>query len=122
VFGERQTGRHLLKFAWFKIERHVLVKDTASPDDPTLRLYWQTRTEKLKTDLSPSWQKIAKNQNYQCPVCGHTLFNDEELHQHHIQARKNNGPDMYKNYLLLHLYCHQKVTAQQLLMEKAEAR
>src|SRR5258708_6699657 len=122
VFGERQTGRHLLKFAWFKIERHVMVKGTASPDNPILKPYWQARNETLKTDLSSSWQKIAKNQNYKCPVYGQTLFNDEELHKHHIQARKDDGPDTYKNFLLLHLYCHQKVTAQQLMMEKAEAR
>lgn len=122
VFGERQTGRHLLKFAWFKIERHILVKGTASPDDPTLKPYWQKRNEKQKTELSSSWQKIAKNQNYKCPICGQTLFNDEELHKHHIIARKDNGPDTYKNYLLLHLYCHQQVTIQQRIDGKANAR
>lgn len=26
VFGDKQTGRYLLKFIWFPIERHVLVK------------------------------------------------------------------------------------------------
>jgi RNA-directed DNA polymerase len=112
VFGERQTGQHLLKFAWFKIERHILVKGRASPDDPTLKSYWQRRNERRKTDLTGSWQKIAKKQNYKCPVCGQTLFNDEELHCHHIQARKDGGPDTYKNFLLLHFYCHQKLTNQ----------
>jgi RNA-directed DNA polymerase len=112
VFGDKQTGIHLLKFAWFAIERHVLVKGHASPDDPTLRTYWQKRNEKQKSDLSPSWQKIARNQNYTCPVCGQTLFNDEELHKHHIQPRQENGPDTYRNYLLLHLYCHQRITSQ----------
>ncbi len=113
VFGERQTGKHLLKFAWFKIERHVLVRGTASPDDPKLTTYWKSRTEKLSPELAPSWQKIAKNQHYKCPICGQTLFNDEELHKHHIQARHSGGPDTYRNYLLLHLYCHQKITSQQ---------
>jgi RNA-directed DNA polymerase len=121
VFGERQTGQHILKFSWFKIERHVPVKGTASPDDPALKAYWQKRNERQVTDLTPSWQKIAKHQNYKCPVCGQTLLNDEELHQHHIQARKDNGPDTYKNYLLLHLYCHQKLTAQQQRMDRANA-
>src|SRR5258708_17888500 len=121
VFGERQTGQHLLKFAWFKIERHVLVKGNASPDDPTLRTHWQQRNQKLSTDLTPSWQKIAKNQNYKCPVCRQTLFNDEELHKHHIQSRKDDGPDTYKNYLLLHLYCHHKLTAQQIANDKSRS-
>ncbi len=78
VFGERQTGQHILKFSWFKIERHVPVKGNASPDDPALKAYWQKRNERQATDLTPSWQKIAKHQNYKCPVCGQTLFNDEE--------------------------------------------
>lgn len=112
VFGDKQTGQHLLKFAWFKIERHHLVKGTSSPDDPTLKVYWHKRAEKHSTDLTSSWQKIAKNQHFHCPVCGQTLFNDEALHKHHIQPRNDNGPETYKNYLLLHLYCHQKITLQ----------
>lgn len=39
VFGDKQTGSHLLKFRWFPIERHVLIRGAASPDDPTLRDY-----------------------------------------------------------------------------------
>ncbi len=66
VFGDRTTGRHLLKFTWFNIERHTLVKGNASPDDPALKTYWQKRNDKRKTDLSPSWRKIAKNQHYKC--------------------------------------------------------
>lgn len=46
VFGNKQTGRHLLKFSWFNIDRHVLVKGKSSPDDPSLKAYW------LKRDLS----------------------------------------------------------------------
>ncbi len=112
TFGDKQTGRYLQKFAWFAIERHVLVKGPASPDDPSLRIYWQKRREKHKSNLSLSWQNIAKNQNYTCPVCGQSLFNDEELHKHHIQPRRENGPDTYKNYPLLHLHWHQQLTAQ----------
>ena len=36
VFGDRDSGAYLLKFAWTKITRHTLVKGWASPDDPTL--------------------------------------------------------------------------------------
>ncbi len=32
-----------------KIERHVKVRGTASPDDPDLQEYWRLRSEKLKT-------------------------------------------------------------------------
>jgi RNA-directed DNA polymerase len=36
VFGDRDTGRYLVKFSWTPIVRHVMVKGTASPDDPAL--------------------------------------------------------------------------------------
>jgi RNA-directed DNA polymerase len=39
---------HLLKFSWFRIERHILVKGRSSPDDPNLKSYWQDR-EKAKS-------------------------------------------------------------------------
>ncbi len=47
VFGNKQTGKHLLKFSWFKISRPVLVKGKSSPDDPNLKEYWKNR-EKAK--------------------------------------------------------------------------
>src|SRR5579862_1150528 len=117
VFGNKRTGRYVLKFAWFKIERHIMVKGTSSPDDPSLKEYWKKRKEKEVSDLFPSWQKIAKKQNFKCPLCGQTLFNDEELHKHHIQPKSQNGAETYRNYVLVHLYCHQQITARQNKME-----
>ena len=40
VFGDRDSGAYLLKFAWTPITRHTLVKGWASPDDPALADYW----------------------------------------------------------------------------------
>jgi hypothetical protein len=40
VFGDRETGAYLVRFAWTKIIRHQLVKGIASPDDPALTDYW----------------------------------------------------------------------------------
>lgn len=111
VFGQKQTGQFLLKHSWFKIERHTLVRGTSSPDDPKLRQYWLERNKQKATDFTPSIQKIAQKQNHLCPLCGESLYNDEELHLHHIEPRKAGGKDRYDNYLLLHLYCHQQVTA-----------
>jgi RNA-directed DNA polymerase len=34
VFGDKAQGGYLLKFAWVKIERQVIVRGVASPDDP----------------------------------------------------------------------------------------
>ncbi len=108
VFGDKHTGSHLLKFRWFKIERHVLVRGTASRDDPALRAYWRDRDKAKATDLSPSKQRIARAQGYTCRTCGESLFNDEELHKHHIESRATGGKDSYDNLTLEHLYCHQQ--------------
>jgi len=45
VFGDKHTGWYLLKFSWFSIERHVLVRAHASPDDPRLHDYWERREQ-----------------------------------------------------------------------------
>jgi RNA-directed DNA polymerase len=43
VFGDRDSGVYLTKFASTKIVRHVLVHGGASPDDPALAEYWAER-------------------------------------------------------------------------------
>jgi RNA-directed DNA polymerase len=110
VFGSKHTGAYLLKYRWFPIQRHTLVKGYASPDDPNLRDYWRQRAQaKAKTELLPSRQKIAQKQGYVCPVCGETLLNEEVLQLHHKQPKAQGGDDSYGNLQLLHLYCHQQV-------------
>jgi len=84
----------------------VLIRGTASHDDPRLRDYWQTRAAAKAKDLTPSSQKIAQNQGYVCLVCGDSLFNGEEVHVHHKVPRARGGKDTYSNLRLVHLYCH----------------
>jgi RNA-directed DNA polymerase len=109
VFGDKQTGAYLLLFRWFKIERHILVRGTASPDDPRLRGYWDRRAAARAKDLRPSLQKITKDQGYVCSVCGETLFKDEEIQTHHLEPRSQGGRDSDTNLTLTHLYCHQQI-------------
>jgi len=111
VFGDKQTGGYLLKFRWFPIERHVLVKGKASPDDPKLRDYWMKRQAAKAKDLSFSKQKLAKRQKGRCPECGESLFNDEDVQVHHLLARYNGGKSTYSNLALVHLLCHQQIHA-----------
>jgi RNA-directed DNA polymerase len=47
VFGDRDSGAYLVKFSWTAIQRHVLVKGAASPDDPALAEYWASRRNKV---------------------------------------------------------------------------
>src|SRR5262249_11412549 len=70
VFGNKHTGRYLLKFSWFKIERHTPVRGTASPDDPSLREYWWSRQRVNLRHLSRSDVELADRQDWYCPVCG----------------------------------------------------
>ena len=109
VFGDTQTGSHLLKFRWFPIERHVLIRGAASPDDPTLRDYWRHRRQAHARNLSVSERKLATAQHGLCPVCGDSLFNDEELQTHHLTPRAQGGKDVYTNLTLVHLYCHHQI-------------
>jgi RNA-directed DNA polymerase len=112
VFGDKQTGGYLLKFSWFPIERHTLVKGTASPDDPKLKDYWKERQAAKARDLTSSKRKLAKRQEGRCAACGESLFNDEELQVHHLLARSKGGKDTYSNLALVHLLCHQYIHAQ----------
>jgi RNA-directed DNA polymerase len=111
TFGDKQTGAYLLKFSWFPIERHTLVKGTASPDDPRLKDYWTKRQAAKGKDLTISKQKLAKRQKGRCPECGESLFNDEEIQVHHLLARSRGGQTTYTNLALVHLLCHQHIHA-----------
>jgi hypothetical protein len=51
VFGDRDSGAYLIKFAWTKITRHTLVKGWASPDDPALTDYWAARRRRGRPPL-----------------------------------------------------------------------
>ena len=48
MFGDRDSGAYLARFSWTGIERHVMVKGAASPDDPALADYWAQRRTKAK--------------------------------------------------------------------------
>lgn len=112
VFGDKDTGQYLLKYSGFTIQRHPLVKGLSSPDDPDLREYWSKRNLEKSKILSPSHQKVAKKQGGKCPICGQSLFNNEELHLHHKKPRKDGGDNKYSNLQLVQLYCHQQIHAQ----------
>jgi len=108
VFGDKQTGAYLLKFKWFPIRRHILVKGTASPDDPSPREYWRHRATATATELSRSDRTIARSQHDVCRTCGESLCNEEDLHRHHVEPKRDGGKDAYDNLVLEHLYCHQQ--------------
>lgn len=109
VFGDKQSRRYLLKFSWTKIVRHTLVKGTASPDDPSLREYWENKMKAKANNWSPQVKRLAANQKYVCRLCGMSLFNEEEIQKHHVLPRKKGGKDNDANLTLVHLYCQQQI-------------
>ncbi len=111
VFGDFDSGIHLIKFTWFKIKRHVLVPGLSCPDDPNpeVQQWFKDKRKRQSQNYKSSVQKLAKNQNFVCPRCKESLFNGEILHTHHIIPKSQGGKDTYKNLQLVHLLCHQQI-------------
>ncbi len=74
VFGDRDSGAYLLKFAWTKIVRHTLVKGWASPDDPGLAGYWAARQRRSTPPLDRAGLRLLLAQRGRCPLCGGLLL------------------------------------------------
>jgi RNA-directed DNA polymerase len=74
VFGDRDSGAYLPKFAWTKIVRHYMVSGTASPDDPDLVQYWADRRRRSKPPLGNATLRLLKAQGGRCPLCGDYLL------------------------------------------------
>lgn len=78
VFGDRNSGAYLTKFAWTKIVRHVPVPGGASPDDPVLTEYWADRRRRKKTPpVDEHTARLLRSQGGRCPACGELLLHAE---------------------------------------------
>jgi RNA-directed DNA polymerase len=81
VFGDRDSGRYLTKFAWTKIVRHQLVIKGASVDDPALADYWATRRSRNKPPLSSPLLHLLQEQQGRCSHCGTFLLHADRQPQ-----------------------------------------
>ena len=124
VFGDRETGAYLTKFAWTKIVRHELVIKGASVDDPALTEYWAKRRRRRKPPLSQFGLHLLQAQHGRCPLCeGLLLHADQEpqspseweqwLRATRTAVRKNaviadpgGGSDDHVDLRLIHVHCH----------------
>ena len=82
VFGDRDSGAYLVKFAWTKITRHTLVKGWASPDDPALAGYWAARRRRGRPPLDRARLRLLQQQRGRCPLCGDLLLHADSEPQH----------------------------------------
>jgi RNA-directed DNA polymerase len=78
VFGDRDSGGHLVKFAWTSISQHVMVKGAASPDDPALADYWAGRRRRSKPPLDNYTLGLLARKDGHCPLCGDPLLTTEQ--------------------------------------------
>jgi len=102
----------LYQIASTPIVRHIKVKGDASPDNPSLKEYWNKRHQKLGKTRFVKGTKlytIAENQGWNCPECGEPLFNGEEIETHHIVPVAEGGTDDLENLQHLHVPCHKQV-------------
>ena len=82
VFGDRESGAYLVKYSWTKIIRHTMVKGRSSPDDPTLKHYWQQRRcKKSPPPMDMPTVLMLKTQGGRCPLCGDFLLHAEHQPQ-----------------------------------------
>ena len=123
IFGNPNTGHYLLRIGiHIPIQRHILVKHGASPDNRDEREYW-TKREMRKVELLSTTKhiRLAHKQKGLCPICGHTLYGDEELHIHHIIPKSEGGSEHSMNLQLLHGVCHRQDHSSGLRSQKQTA-
>lgn len=115
--GERENKDQKFNYCLYSIastpiERHVKVNGGASPDDQTLKEYWDKRNQKLGKSYWAKGSKnylIAQNQKWKCPICGQPLLNGEEIETHHIVPVAKGGLNDLSNLQHLHSPCHKQV-------------
>ncbi len=109
IFGAGDNA-YLPRASWTPIIRHIGVKHDASPDDGTLKEYWEWRDQK-KAEMIHNHQirMLARQQKGKCLHCRDSLHNGEELHLHHRVPKAKGGSSKLENLTLVHLYCHQQI-------------
>ncbi|HEU5391297.1 MAG TPA: group II intron reverse transcriptase/maturase [Streptosporangiaceae bacterium] len=128
VFGSRETGFYLRKFAWTKIVRHRMVAGRASPDDPALTGYWDQRRRRARLPVDPATWHLLRRQRGRCPLCRGLLLHADhqpqdpgEWQQWHTTTRKAirkhaitsvmdlGTPDERAAHHLIHAYCRSRI-------------
>lgn len=103
----------LMYMSWIPIKRHVIVKYKNSPDDASLKEYFEERDRKeFERYNILSKRKLAKNNGYKCRVCKQSLVSEESLEINQIVPKLLGGEEVYQNLELLHHSCfiqHQKL-------------
>jgi RNA-directed DNA polymerase len=108
ILTEPFTNNQLKRMTWTPISRHVQIKYNYSPFNKELKEYFKKRDIKEFDRNNVAYrQKLAKKQNYKCPLCSHSITDGSEgLETHHKIPRVKGGSNEYKNLELVHISCH----------------
>lgn len=100
----------LQKYAKTEIQRHIKVKDTASPYNGDT-VYWSTRRGR-SPEMPARITRLLKVQKGKCNYCGLYFREEDEMEVDHIIPKKKKGGSNKKDNLqLLHKHCHDTKTA-----------
>jgi RNA-directed DNA polymerase len=80
--------------------------------------YWASRLSKGYGDITPSKAKMLKRQRGKCPHCGGMFTAEDLMEAHHKTFKSRGGEDKYKNLVLLHRHCHDKLHAEEVKRNK----
>jgi len=107
---DRKTVKYLKGYSKYKERTGSYARvgyDRSYYDGDTV--YWAERLSKGYGNITPSKAKMLKKQDGICPVCKCKFTNQDLPEAHHIRPRKYGGLNEYKNLVLIHLHCHDKV-------------
>lgn len=110
ILTDPKEHKQLTKMAWIPIVRHILIKFRATPYDACLKEYFENRDEKeFDRNSIKSKQKMAKIQNYKCPICRMSItdFSEKLVVKEKIPMIYG-GTRKYNNLQLVHGYCNRK--------------
>jgi RNA-directed DNA polymerase len=112
--GKPRTIR-LVKAKDVPIKRHVKIKATANPYDPSWEDYFEERLGLQMRDNLRGYDKLLKlwfNQNGRCPQCGQKITSGTGWHLHHRVWVVNGGDDSMANLVVMHPICHMQLHGQ----------
>jgi len=107
-FIDQDTGMVLYRIGYTRIQRHTLIQQDASPDNPELKDYFEQRAKQSNqmNEYPKTVQRVIRHQQAKCPHCGQSLFNGEVIHVHHKVPRQQRGTNHSSNLMAVHLVCH----------------
>jgi len=84
--------------------------------------YWAARLSKGYGDITSSKAKMLKKQGGKCPHCGGTFTNEDLMEAHHKTYKSRGGEEKYKNLVLLHRHCHDRLHAEEMKRREREGQ